>query len=78
MYAGIVDISLTRHPRIFFSYKMPTSPGRDIEKLYWEQVGQKPYPIYGADVPGSIMDKNLPVWNFRNIKGILNDGLYIP
>ena len=42
----------------------------EIEKLFWKSLFNNS-PLYGADVAGSLFDKNVP-WNLAEIKTILN------
>ncbi|XP_060857752.1 lysine-specific demethylase 4A-like [Metopolophium dirhodum] len=43
----------------------------DLEKKYWKNIMYKP-PLYGADVSGSIMDKDVGVWNINTLGTILD------
>jgi [histone H3]-trimethyl-L-lysine9/36 demethylase len=45
----------------------------DIEKLFWKNICFSP-PLYGADVPGSVMDQGIP-WSLSELKSILSCGL---
>lgn len=45
----------------------------EIEKLFWKSLFNNA-PLYGADVAGSLFDKNIP-WNLSELKTILNQGL---
>lgn len=45
----------------------------EIEKLFWKSLFNNS-PLYGADVAGSLFDKNIP-WNLQEIQTILNKGL---
>lgn len=45
----------------------------EIEKLFWKSLFNNS-PLYGADVAGSLFDKNIP-WNLAELKTILNRGL---
>lgn len=44
-----------------------------VEEKFWRSLSFNP-PIYGADVKGTLFDKNLP-WNLAELHTILNDGL---
>ncbi|XP_060860643.1 lysine-specific demethylase 4A-like [Metopolophium dirhodum] len=43
----------------------------DLERKFWKNIIYKP-PLYGADVSGSIMDKDVGVWNINTLDTILD------
>ncbi|KAL5239237.1 hypothetical protein ACI65C_006647 [Semiaphis heraclei] len=53
-------------------YKTPNhSDYEDLERKYWKNVMYNP-PLYGADVCGSITDKDIGVWNMNKLGTILD------
>ncbi|CAG0899413.1 unnamed protein product, partial [Cyprideis torosa] len=44
----------------------------DLERQYWENVTYGA-PTYGADVPGTLTDTNVDVWNISRLGSILDD-----
>lgn len=48
----------------FFDYE-------DLEKKFWKNVTYIA-PIYGADIPGTLTDKDQPYWNINSLPTILN------
>lgn len=43
----------------------------DLEKKFWKNVTYIA-PIYGADIPGTLTDKDQQYWNINNLPSILN------
>ncbi|XP_033109242.1 lysine-specific demethylase 4C-like [Anneissia japonica] len=43
----------------------------DLERKYWKNVSFNP-PIYGADISGSIYDKDRGIWNINNLNTVLD------
>ncbi|XP_016659770.1 lysine-specific demethylase 4C-like [Acyrthosiphon pisum] len=43
----------------------------DLERKFWKNIMYKP-PLYGADVSGSITDKDVAVWNINKLGTILD------
>lgn len=43
----------------------------DLERKYWKNIAYNP-PIYGADVPGSLTDKDCKEFNINNLNTILD------
>ncbi|XP_060856968.1 lysine-specific demethylase 4A-like isoform X2 [Metopolophium dirhodum] len=43
----------------------------DLERKFWKNIMYKP-PLYGADVSGSITDKDVDVWNINKLGTILD------
>ena len=53
-------------------YKPPNTKCIDeLERKYWRNVTFNP-PLYGADIPGSLYDKNVTVWNVNSLNTILD------
>jgi jumonji domain-containing protein 2 len=53
-------------------YKPPNTKCIDeIERKYWKNVSFNP-PLYGADIPGSLYDKTVDVWNVNSLNTILD------
>ena len=46
---------------------------QEIENLFWKSLFNNS-PLYGADVSGSLFDKNIP-WALGELQSILNQGL---
>ncbi|XP_073227774.1 lysine-specific demethylase 4C-like isoform X1 [Porites lutea] len=53
------------------SHKPPTNDPDEIERKYWKNVTFN-NPIYAADIPGTIFDKNVQEWNIGNLGTILD------
>jgi len=45
----------------------------EVEEMFWGNVAFSS-PLYGADIKGSIMDKNIP-WDLKDLPGVLKEGL---
>lgn len=45
----------------------------EVEKLFWKTLKFNA-PLYGADIEGTLMDKNIP-WNLSELDTILTEGL---
>ena len=57
---------------LYFRYKGPENQCADtVERQYWKNVTFN-QPIYGADVPGSIYDKDVECWNISRLRTILD------
>ncbi|XP_047146045.2 lysine-specific demethylase 4A isoform X1 [Hydra vulgaris] len=52
-------------------YKTPNSKPEDLERDFWKNLTFNP-PIYGADVPGTIYDKDCEYWNINKLGTILD------
>lgn len=44
----------------------------DLEQIYWRNVNVGVKPWYGADVPGTLFDDNVEIWNLSKLPTILN------
>ncbi|XP_062510042.1 lysine-specific demethylase 4B-like isoform X2 [Corticium candelabrum] len=56
-------------------FKAPeTANFDDLERRYWKTVMFNP-PMYGADVPGTVYDDNVNVWNIGTLDSILSQTL---
>jgi jumonji domain-containing protein 2 len=54
------------------TYKTPAHADIDeLERKYWKNITYVP-PIYGADICGSITDKDCEVWNIQHLNTILD------
>lgn len=52
-------------------YRAPKGDYNELERSYWKNITFVP-PIYGADVPGSLMDKTVKVWNINKLGSVLD------
>ena len=60
---------------MFCRFKAPeTANFDDLERRYWKTVMFNP-PMYGADVPGTVYDDNVNVWNIGTLDSILSQTL---
>ena len=76
VYLSISHSPFTIHVFIIFSllyrYKPPKVKDREeLERKYWKNVTFNP-PIYGADIPGSLYDKDVKEWNINHLGTILD------
>ncbi|XP_060858294.1 probable lysine-specific demethylase 4B [Metopolophium dirhodum] len=54
-------------------YKTPSFVDyADLERKYWKTIMYNGCPLYGADVSGSITDKDVNVWNINKLGTILD------
>ncbi len=54
-----------------FRYCPPEGDFEKLERAYWKNITFNP-PIYGADVAGSIYDKDVQTWNINHLNTILD------
>ena len=56
---------------MFFRHKPPEGSIDELERKFWKNITFNP-PIYGADVPGTIYDKDVKHWNINSLNTILD------
>lgn len=57
---------------VFFSHCPPEGADPEqLERKFWKNITFNP-PLYGADVPGSIYDKDVKIWNINSLNTILD------
>ena len=57
---------------IIFRYQTPLYEDyEDLERKYWKNITFN-QPIYGADISGSLYDKDQDVWNINRLNTILD------
>merc|ERR1712157_217956 len=52
-------------------YRPPEGNVDELERKFWKNITFNP-PIYGADVPGTIYDKDVKYWNINSLNTILD------
>lgn len=52
-------------------YRPPEGNIEELERKFWKNITFNP-PIYGADVPGTIYDKDVKYWNINSLNTILD------
>lgn len=72
LYKYFYILSLVELHCIFvFRHRPPTGDQDEIERKYWKNVTFN-NPVYAADIPGTVYDKDVKEWNIGRLGTILD------